>query len=79
MDEAYMPFGAGRHMCPTATQFSYYAIVIIVVILAKHLGTKETGSEVIFNDLELDRDPKRILPSGRMDMESWDIKVRGTE
>ncbi|KAI0895322.1 hypothetical protein F4806DRAFT_502801 [Annulohypoxylon nitens] len=79
MDEAYMPFGAGRHVCPTATQFSYYAIVIIVVALAKHLGTKETGSEVIFNDLELDRNPKKILPSGRMDMESWDIKVRGTE
>ncbi|KAI1094139.1 cytochrome P450 [Rostrohypoxylon terebratum] len=79
MDKAYMPFGIGRHRCPTATRFSYHVIVIIVVALAKRLGTKETGSEVIFNDPRLDRNPKRILPSGRMDMDSWVLKVRETE
>ncbi|KAI1454825.1 hypothetical protein F4805DRAFT_477226 [Annulohypoxylon moriforme] len=79
MNEAYMPFGAGKHRCPTASKFSYHAIIILVVVLAKRLGTKETGSKVVFNDPKLDKDLRKVLPSGRMDMENWVLEMNGTE
>ncbi|KAI1138084.1 hypothetical protein F5Y05DRAFT_50583 [Hypoxylon sp. FL0543] len=75
MKEAYMPFGAGKHQCPTASKFGYRAILIMVVVLARRLGTRDSGSTMQFNDARLDEDLGELLPSGRMDMESWELEV----
>ncbi|KAI1415056.1 hypothetical protein F5Y13DRAFT_197052 [Hypoxylon sp. FL1857] len=74
MKEAYMPFGAGKHQCPTASKFGYRAIIILVVVLAKGLGNRDTTS-IRFNNAKLDRDLSKVLPSGRMDMEDWNLEV----
>ncbi|KAI2469554.1 hypothetical protein F4781DRAFT_431260 [Annulohypoxylon bovei var. microspora] len=79
MRQAYMPFGAGKHQCPTAKTFSYHAIIILVVVLAKRLGTVQTGSKVVFGNAKLDADPKELLPSGRMGMEDWTIERSGID
>ncbi|KAI1205623.1 uncharacterized protein F4807DRAFT_277644 [Annulohypoxylon truncatum] len=79
MDEAYMPFGAGKHKCPTSAKFSYHAIIILVVALAKRLGTRETGSKVVYNDPRCDGDAKGLLPSGRKDMDGWVLEMNGVE
>ncbi|OTA68390.1 hypothetical protein K449DRAFT_450592 [Hypoxylon sp. EC38] len=79
MKEAYMPFGAGRHQCPTASKFGYRAITILVVALSKGLGTRDSGLRVRFNDAKLDEDLGEVLPSGRMDTEDWVCQLNSTE
>ncbi|KAI0839269.1 hypothetical protein F5Y06DRAFT_303388 [Hypoxylon sp. FL0890] len=74
MKEAYMPFGAGKHQCPTSSKFGYRAIIILVVVLAGRLGTQESGSRMRFKNRKLDEDLEEVLPSGRMDMEDWDLE-----
>ncbi|KAI1105592.1 cytochrome P450 [Jackrogersella minutella] len=73
MKSAYMPFGAGRNRCPTASKFSYRAIMTLVAVMAKRMGDKHSGVKVTFNDAKLDEDLKALLPSGRMDMEDWKL------
>ncbi|KAI1464356.1 uncharacterized protein F4812DRAFT_467992 [Daldinia caldariorum] len=76
MKRAYLPFSIEPHKCPAADRFAPHVIVILVVILAKGLGTLESGAEVRFGDEELDRDRSAVLPSGRLDTEEWTLRVR---
>ncbi|KAI1384268.1 cytochrome P450 [Hypoxylon trugodes] len=72
---AYMPFGAGRHRCPSAKDFAYKAIIIQVVALVRRLGIRDGGAKVRFNDPVLDNDGRALMPMGRMDMEGWTMEV----
>ncbi|OTB01266.1 hypothetical protein M426DRAFT_323655 [Hypoxylon sp. CI-4A] len=76
MRHAFMPFGVGKHQCPTASKFSYRAIIILVVALAEKLGTRESGAKMRFDDAVLDGNLEALLPSGRMDMEGWKLEMR---
>ncbi|KAI0137701.1 cytochrome P450 [Hypoxylon sp. NC0597] len=79
MKEAYMPFGAGKHQCPTASKFGYRAIIVLVVALAKGLGTLDSGLKIRFDNAELDENLSEVLPSGRMDTEDWVCEMNFTD
>ncbi|CAJ2500741.1 Uu.00g035940.m01.CDS01 [Anthostomella pinea] len=74
MKQAYMPFGAGKHVCPAAAGFGHRTIILLVVTLAKHFGTIESGLRIRDGDVALPRSPRSLLPSGREDMEGWTLE-----
>ncbi|KAI2782756.1 hypothetical protein F4815DRAFT_443274 [Daldinia loculata] len=76
MKEAYLPFSIAPHRCPAADTFAPHAIIILVVVLAKGLGTLESGSNVRFGNARLDGDRSALLPSGRLDMEDWRLETK---
>ncbi|KAI1772095.1 hypothetical protein F4818DRAFT_187897 [Hypoxylon cercidicola] len=73
MRSAYMPFGDGRHICPTASRFGYRAIILFVAALARRLGTRESGVSVDFGkqNAELQSHLDAPLPYGRQETEDW--------
>ncbi|KAI1082111.1 hypothetical protein F5B20DRAFT_534384 [Whalleya microplaca] len=75
MRQAYMPFGVGKHECPAKAGFGNRAIIILVVSLAKRLGSKNSGSEFILGSDKFQGNLKTPLPSGRKDMENWRLNV----
>ncbi|KAI1374251.1 cytochrome P450 [Hypoxylon crocopeplum] len=82
MRRTYMPFGVGPHVCPAASAasgFGFRAIVVLMVVLARRLGTKESGAIVHFGDKDLENDLDALLPSGRQDMEDWTLGLGDTE
>ncbi|KAI1652774.1 hypothetical protein F4813DRAFT_400568 [Daldinia decipiens] len=76
MKEAYLPFSLAPHRCPAADTFAPHAIIILVVVLARGLGTLESGSNVWFRNARLDEDRSALLPSGRLDMEDWKLEMK---
>ncbi|KAI0106073.1 hypothetical protein F4814DRAFT_84058 [Daldinia grandis] len=78
MKNAYLPFSIAPHRCPAADTFAPNAIIALVVVLAKGLGTLESGSNVWFGDTKLDQDKSALLPSGRLDMDDWKLKIKDT-
>ncbi|RYP46947.1 hypothetical protein DL768_006930 [Monosporascus sp. mg162] len=70
---AYMPFSVRPHECPAERGgFGKRAIVLLVVVLARRLGTRESGLLVRFNDAALDRnDADMPLPNARDAAERW--------
>ncbi|KAI0853441.1 hypothetical protein F5Y00DRAFT_270618 [Daldinia vernicosa] len=75
MKNAYLPFSIAPHRCPAADTFAPHAIIVLVVVLAKGLGTLESGANVRFGDARLDGDTSALLPSGRLDMENWELEM----
>ncbi|KAI8961245.1 hypothetical protein F5Y11DRAFT_231488 [Daldinia sp. FL1419] len=75
MGDAYLPFSIPPHRCPAADNFAPHAVIVLVVVLARGLGTVNTGSSVKFGDDKLDRDRSALLPAGRMDMEGWELEM----
>ncbi|OTB17486.1 hypothetical protein K445DRAFT_310945 [Daldinia sp. EC12] len=78
MERAYLPFSIKPHKCPAADKFAPHAIIILVVVLAKSLGTLESGATVRFRNDTLDRDRSALLPSGRLDTEDWTLQMKDT-
>ncbi|KAI2618995.1 hypothetical protein GGS26DRAFT_595683 [Hypomontagnella submonticulosa] len=75
MKRAYMPFSVGKHRCPAADKFGERAIMVLVVVLARALGTSQSGSRIRLGDRALERDLTLPLPSGRLDMEGWTLEI----
>ncbi|RYP30365.1 hypothetical protein DL767_006273 [Monosporascus sp. MG133] len=70
---AYMPFSIRPHECPAERGgFGERAIMLLVVVLARRLGTRESGLLVRFNDAVLDGDDADTpLPNARDAAERW--------
>ncbi|RYO95840.1 hypothetical protein DL764_007592 [Monosporascus ibericus] len=70
---AYMPFSVRPHECPAERGgFGERAIMLLVVVLARRLGTRESGLLVRFNDTVLDGDDADMpLPNARDAAERW--------
>ncbi|RYP79353.1 hypothetical protein DL769_003034 [Monosporascus sp. CRB-8-3] len=75
---AYMPFSVRPHECPAERGgFGERAIVLLVVVLARRLGTRESGLLVRFNDAVLDGDDADMpLPNARDAAERWVVVER---
>ncbi|RYC56870.1 hypothetical protein CHU98_g9337 [Xylaria longipes] len=76
---SYFPFGVGRHICPAAAGFGDKIIALLVVELTRRFGTRQTGLEIHFGDVEIEQQVSTPLPSGRNDMENWVLKAEGLD
>lgn len=73
--EAYLPFGSAPHLCPAYHGFGERMILLLVAMLSSsRLGTNTAS--IVFNDARLDGDRDAELPTGRNDMEAWELNVR---
>ncbi|KAI1119061.1 hypothetical protein F5Y14DRAFT_438150 [Nemania sp. NC0429] len=72
---SYFPFGLSRHICPAAAMFGDKIITLLVVELARHFGTRETGLKIHFGKVGAQQNLPGPLPSGRDDMENWELEV----
>ncbi|KAK7754106.1 hypothetical protein SLS62_003952 [Diatrype stigma] len=68
---AYIPFSTKPHICPAAHGFGERAIILLVAILARHLGTRESGARVRFGVQELNQNMDSVLPNSRDAAEGW--------
>ncbi|RYO75669.1 hypothetical protein DL766_003808 [Monosporascus sp. MC13-8B] len=75
---AYMPFSVRPHECPAERGgFGERAILLLVIVLARRLGTRESGLLVRFNDAVLDDDDAGMpLPNARDAAERWVVVER---
>ncbi|RYP75730.1 hypothetical protein DL771_002217 [Monosporascus sp. 5C6A] len=75
---AYMPFSVRPHECPAERgEFGERVIVLLVVVLAHRLGTRESGLLVRFNEAGLDADDADMpLPNAREAAEHWVVVER---
>ncbi|KAI0393725.1 hypothetical protein F5Y17DRAFT_296833 [Xylariaceae sp. FL0594] len=76
---SYFPFGVGKHVCPAATGFGERLITLLVVELARRFGTSERTGVVHYGKRISQQCGLGLLPTGRHDMESWVLEVRGEE
>ncbi|KAI1756822.1 cytochrome P450 [Xylaria castorea] len=74
---SYFPFGVGKHLCPAAAGFGEKMIALLVVELTRRFGTRQTGLEIHFGDVEIQQRVCTPLPSGRSDMENWVLEAKG--
>ncbi|CAK7200460.1 hypothetical protein SEUCBS139899_003155 [Sporothrix eucalyptigena] len=72
--EAYLPFGLPPHMCPAYNGFGERMIVLLVALLCTHLGQEEAS--IVFNNADLDDNMETELPTGRCDMEDWELTLK---
>ena len=73
---AYMPFGVGPHKCPAQARFGTRTVAMLVSALGRRLGSREGTLQ--FHDRVLDGDTSSVglLPTGRGDMEAWELVLR---
>ncbi|KAI0548906.1 cytochrome P450 [Xylaria curta] len=76
---SYFPFGVGKHICPAAAGFGEKMITLLVVELTRRFGTRQTGLEIHFGDIEIQHRVCTPLPSGRDDMENWVLEAKGQD
>ncbi|KAI1743206.1 cytochrome P450 [Xylaria scruposa] len=76
---SYFPFGVGKHICPAAAGFGERMIALLVVELTRRFGTRQTGLEIHFGDVEIQHRVCTPLPSGRDDMENWVLEAKGQD
>lgn len=72
---SYFPFGVGRNRCPAAAMFGDKIITLLVIELTRRFGTRETGLKIHFGNAGAEQVLASPLPSGRSDMENWELEV----